>query len=308
MKIEQMEYVVEIAKAGSISEAANKFFLTPSSLSQSIKSLEDELGATLFVRTNKGVALTAFGKEFSSYASAILMQIEQLTHRMAQHPSNVMRLAVANTGFRFVSDAIAKLYSRYKNVGIDIMIQDELGYSVMDCIYDHICEIGVMRIWSAHKRAIKKQLQIKQLQFSPLCKVPVYICVGRGNPLFHTERNSVSRKELEPFAHLIYPHLDSGVDSTITDLLHLPASSKKIVVTSRASNYELLDLTDAYCYFASPRFVYHNKNDYSSTRLLLLEDCDITAEIGWIKSEQHVLSPLANELIQIINDLFADSL
>ena len=67
MTIQQCKYVLEIAKAGSFSEAAKQLFIAQSSLSISIKSLEQELNIRIFERSGNGVYLTDDGAEFSSF-------------------------------------------------------------------------------------------------------------------------------------------------------------------------------------------------------------------------------------------------
>ena len=61
MNIQQMKYVAAIANNGSFREAAKKLFITQPSLSNSIRELEEELGISLFLRTNKGAFLTEEG-------------------------------------------------------------------------------------------------------------------------------------------------------------------------------------------------------------------------------------------------------
>lgn len=46
--------------------------VSPSALSRSIKQLEDELGATLFLRDNRSVRLTREGQQFREYASEVM--------------------------------------------------------------------------------------------------------------------------------------------------------------------------------------------------------------------------------------------
>ena len=64
MTIQQCKYVLEIARTGSFSEAANNLFTAQSSLSVSIKSLEQELNIKIFERGSNGVYLTDEGAEF----------------------------------------------------------------------------------------------------------------------------------------------------------------------------------------------------------------------------------------------------
>ena len=71
MTIQQCKYVLEIAKTGSFSEAAKQLFVAQSSLSISVKSLEQELGIKIFERSGNGIYLTDDGEEFVSYATQI---------------------------------------------------------------------------------------------------------------------------------------------------------------------------------------------------------------------------------------------
>ena len=61
MTFQQLMYVVEISKCGSINKAANKLFLSQSGISTAIRELEEELGIQFFVRSNRGVEFTADG-------------------------------------------------------------------------------------------------------------------------------------------------------------------------------------------------------------------------------------------------------
>lgn len=75
MTLNQLEYVIKAAEAGSINQAASQLFVSQSVLSTSIKNLEAELGRSLFIRTTKGIKPTAFGKAFISYITPIEHQL-----------------------------------------------------------------------------------------------------------------------------------------------------------------------------------------------------------------------------------------
>ena len=78
MTFEQFKYVLEVAKCGSFNQAANTMFLSQSTLSTSIKNLEEELGQPIFFRNNRGIQLTSFGRDFISYITPICTQMSQL--------------------------------------------------------------------------------------------------------------------------------------------------------------------------------------------------------------------------------------
>lgn len=62
ISLEYYKVFYHVAKLGSISAAANQLFISQPAVSQAIKHLESALGANLFLRTSKGVKLTAEGE------------------------------------------------------------------------------------------------------------------------------------------------------------------------------------------------------------------------------------------------------
>ena len=58
MRLEQVHYLLEIEKTHSASAAALNLYVSPSSISEAIKKLEQELGYTLFIRSKNGMELT----------------------------------------------------------------------------------------------------------------------------------------------------------------------------------------------------------------------------------------------------------
>ena len=75
MTLSQLKYIVTIAQTGTISEAAKKLYITQPSLTAAVKELENELGISIFRRTNKGVLLSSKGEEFLGYARQVIDQI-----------------------------------------------------------------------------------------------------------------------------------------------------------------------------------------------------------------------------------------
>ena len=58
MTLRQIRYFVTVAEAGSVSAAGGAIGISQSAITEAIKTLEDETGATLFERHAKGVLLT----------------------------------------------------------------------------------------------------------------------------------------------------------------------------------------------------------------------------------------------------------
>ena len=81
MTFQQLTYLVEISKCGSINKAAGKLFLSQSGISTAIRDLEEELGIQFFVRSNRGVEFTPDGREFLGYAASLLEQKRWIENR-----------------------------------------------------------------------------------------------------------------------------------------------------------------------------------------------------------------------------------
>ena len=75
-----LQYVVEVEKTGSITQAAANLYMEQPNLSKAIKTLEESLGAPIFKRTSKGVVPTARGRIFLEHARSVLVQIDEMEH------------------------------------------------------------------------------------------------------------------------------------------------------------------------------------------------------------------------------------
>lgn len=80
MRIEYLEYLLEVARSKSISAAAKRLYLSQTSLSAIVNSLEKELNIKIFQRTHKGIVLTAEGEQALELAADIVEKNEQLQH------------------------------------------------------------------------------------------------------------------------------------------------------------------------------------------------------------------------------------
>jgi len=69
LRYQSLKYFTVVAENESITKAAEKLFIGQSGLSVHMKNLEDELGVTLFVRTNRNVFLTEAGKALYEWTS-----------------------------------------------------------------------------------------------------------------------------------------------------------------------------------------------------------------------------------------------
>lgn len=78
MNIRDISYFVAVAELGHFGKAAKQCFVSQPTLSGQIKKLEEELGVTLFERTNRRVMLTEIGEEILITARRLLNEAESI--------------------------------------------------------------------------------------------------------------------------------------------------------------------------------------------------------------------------------------
>ncbi|WP_246818691.1 LysR family transcriptional regulator, partial [Aerococcus sp. HMSC23C02] len=81
MRLEDFKYFQTVASELSLSQAANKLYISQPSLSNAMTKLEKELDVTLFTRSSRGISLTTDGEEFLQYANQILEQMHLVERR-----------------------------------------------------------------------------------------------------------------------------------------------------------------------------------------------------------------------------------
>src|SRR5690348_18300759 len=82
MEIRQLRYFVTVAETRHFGQAAERLHMAQSPLSQPIRQLESQVGATLFDRTTRRVDLTPAGEAFLRDAERILAAMEDAEARV----------------------------------------------------------------------------------------------------------------------------------------------------------------------------------------------------------------------------------
>lgn len=73
-----MRHFLEVARSGSVSQAAARLFVASSAVSRQIAKLEDSLGTPLFERHARGMALNAAGERLAAHLRNAQLDIEQV--------------------------------------------------------------------------------------------------------------------------------------------------------------------------------------------------------------------------------------
>ncbi len=128
MDLLQMKIFVYAAKCSNFSQVANHLYISQSSVSKYISSLESELGYSLFNRSGKAVSLTQFGKGLLPYAENLLSAQDELMEFSHAQKSGEDFLSVgipddlsdgSNIGFfRAYFNAVHRLYAENPHIRI----------------------------------------------------------------------------------------------------------------------------------------------------------------------------------------------
>ncbi len=125
MNYESYKIFYSVARNESISAAANELLISQPAVSWQIKSLEEQLGITLFVRTKKGVSLTDEGKILFDYVKIGIESFQNgenaLTNLKNLESGNI-RIGASTTVSRFVlMPYLEKFHEKYPNIDIQIV-------------------------------------------------------------------------------------------------------------------------------------------------------------------------------------------
>lgn len=120
MTLKQLEYFLEIARLGSVTKAAQVLNISQPPLSLQLKMLEEELGASLFTRTNRGLEITREGALLKERTEAILALLDETTHDIrlsAQNKEYTLRIgSIGSVNNRLLPAMISRFCRDYPYV------------------------------------------------------------------------------------------------------------------------------------------------------------------------------------------------
>jgi len=149
MRTRQLEYFIRVCDLGSISKAAATLNIAQPALGLQIKSLEDEMGAQLLVRTKSGTSPTAAGRIFLEEANHILQRIQEAKRSIrlcsADAPFTVT-LGLPSSLAGSVGGSLMEQVTA-KAPGIRVIIHEELSQALIKGVesgkLDMACAFGV---------------------------------------------------------------------------------------------------------------------------------------------------------------------
>lgn len=150
MNINQVRYFLAIVKTKSFSEAAYESFISQSSISKQIKSLEEELGAPLFERGSYERSLTSAGQIFLKYAESVvamhdnmLLEIEQYKNTL----SGTLRIgSIPIVSSYDIGENLAAFQSIYDDATISFDMHETTQFDVLKELHSGEIDLAIVRL------------------------------------------------------------------------------------------------------------------------------------------------------------------
>ena len=160
MDLSAIEVIVEIAKTGSISKAAQNLFISQPAVSKILHNFEQEVGVELFERMSTGVRPTPMGQRFLDGAQDIIDQLDQLEIQFKRSLSaSFMEVNIASMSYQFMQGMLRELYEKYKHNPIRIRYIECSLEEQVERVRKGDIEIAINIFWKDHlRRSVKKIL------------------------------------------------------------------------------------------------------------------------------------------------------
>ena len=243
LNIQQMKYVAAIANNGSFREAAKKLFITQPSLSNSIRELEEELGISLFLRTNNGAFLTEEGMVFLEQAEKVLVQMELLENRYRETVTSE-RFSISSQHYDFLGEVIAKVLKKYGDQYKDFRVFETTTLKVIEDVKGFHSELGIIYLNEQNSVSIERYLEQANLAYEVISTFNTHIFLGNHHPL--AKQKEIHLEELVPYPQVRFNQEGSNFSYFSEDLVEIPEQESVIHTTDRGTLMNLLVETNAY--------------------------------------------------------------
>ncbi|MEH7130902.1 LysR family transcriptional regulator [Neobacillus drentensis] len=235
MNFEQMEYIVNVANEMSISKAAEKLYISPSGMSQSITQLESELGIKIFNRSKQGVTPTFEGKIVISKAITLLNTIKELNKEINEYKNSNqthLKILTAPTFSYILQESMVKFNSKNSECTFELIEQNPT-----DIIQNFNKENYDFAVIHASIDELKKQ---KNIRFEHIHEGHICIAVGKKSPFY-----SLDYVTLSNLVHSQFVMYNSSDYKRVLKLIKLDPNAVLIKSNSSSLLFELVKESEA---------------------------------------------------------------
>ena len=238
MTLQQLKYVVTVAEAGTITEAANHLYISQPSLTNAIHELEKEMRITIFLRTNKGIILSKEGEDFLGYARQVLEQAAILEDKYKGSSGGKKKFYVSTQHYSFAVNAFVDLIKKYGQDEYDFSLRETQTYEIIEDVAKMRSEIGILFLNDFNETVLEKILKSNGLIFHQLFVAKPHVFISRHHPL--SDCKVITNKELEAYPYLSFEQGEHNSFYFSEEIFSVSERKKNIRVRDRATLFNLL--------------------------------------------------------------------
>lgn len=289
MNFEQMEYIVNVANERSITKAAEKLFISPSGMSQSITQLENELGIKIFNRSKQGVTPTFEGNIVISKAIVLLKTIKEIKNDINHYKNtnqNHMKILTAPTFSYILQETLVDFNSKNKDVTFEF--KEDNPSNIIQNFNKENFDFAFV---AATKEELKKE---KNICYEHITRGHYCIAVGKKSPFYSLE--FVTPKDLANAKIVMYKNSDYNKLLKITKM-----NPKNVVLTSNRTGLIFQLIKESQAIFYLYNFTLKNRPAVlnGDIKVIPLKEEGLFELDFWLMYlETKGLSPIANKFIE----------
>ena len=295
MTLQQLRYATAVADTGTISRAAQQFFIAQPSLTNAIRELEQEVGLTIFHRTNRGVALTPEGEEFLGYARQVLAQMELIEEKYLGSAPVKHQFCVSAQHYSFAVEAFVELLKEYGGEEYDFRIRETQTYEIIEDVAKMRSEIGILFLNDFNEKVITKILKSNELEFHDLFVAKPHVFISRRHPL--AAHQIITNEELESYPYLSFEQGEHNSFYFSEEIFSVSERKKNIRVRDRATLFNLLIGLNGYTVCSG--VIDKKLNGKDIIAVPLADESDM--RIGYITHRKGMLSRLGTTYLDALS-------
>ena len=294
MTLQQLRYVIEVAKTGSMNVAAKQLFVSQPSLSMAIRELENDVHISIFERTTKGVVITAEGEEFLGYARQIINQVELLEDKYIEAGQIKKKFGVSAQHYSFAVKAFVEMVKGFDMDKYEFAIREARTHDVIHDVVTGKSEIGILYTNDFNEKVLNKIFKDNQLEFVHLFTCEGYAYLWKNHPL--AGKKVIALEELQDYPCLSFEQGDNNSFYFAEEILSTYDFKKTIKSNDRATNLKLMVGLNAFTLCSGIICEELNGSDYIAVKLAE----EVTMDIGYIKRAHMNMSEIGELYIEEI--------
>jgi LysR family hydrogen peroxide-inducible transcriptional activator len=186
MNLRDLKYLIAVAETEHFGHAASRCFVSQPTLSGQIKKMEQELGITLFERTNRSVSITPIGAEIVRHAKLILEQadvIKQLAQAQRDPLAGALRVgAIPTVSPYLVPLILLPLKQQYPQMRL--VLSEEITDMLTRRLLEHQIDVAILAT----------EVKDPELEVMPLFEEPFWLAHPRDHEIYH--KDDITRRDL----------------------------------------------------------------------------------------------------------------